>query len=375
MPPRTTRVSKTETGFNLTQAVRVGKIAIKASIGLLLFLIVGRFVFNGAVDLYKALNPPPPPPPTVGFGILPNLVFTPVRTTQPSKYTLETADGGLPYFGDRAKVFFMPDSTQSLLSLDEAKAKAADFGFRSEPQELSNNVYRWRKADVLNETLELESVYFNFEHSSDYLARTELQSGRDLPATFDAVSTAKSFFSKADLLPADVATNSAEPKFLKIVGGTLREAVSLSDAQVLEIGLSRTPIDLLYPPINSRGTAETLIARLATIGSELQVISALRRYFSLDYTLVETYPLKTPQEAWNLLKSGNGHIAFSPSETVTVRSLELGYFESDEYQKYYQPVYIFKGDGGFVGLVPAVSQLFLDTATAKPSPSAEVITL
>ena len=41
-------------------------------------------------------------------------------------------------------------------------------------------------------------------------------------------------------------------------------------------------------------------------------------------------------------------------KNVTIKSMKLGYFDPDIYQNYLQPVYVFLGEGDFVGYVPAV---------------------
>lgn len=374
--------AQSPSAFNLTKAISIGRVSLKVVVGGLVLLMVGRFALNSAIDLYRSLNPPPPPPPTVGFGMLPPIVFSESTASTPSTYTLELPTNQLPFFSDRAKVFLMPKASQSLLSLDEGKATAARLGFRSEPDALDTINYRWKNFGTLNETLELNLVTENMTYVTDYLARPELQGGSELPSSFDAVNSVKRFFSSADLLPADVATNSGATQYLKIVGGSLREAVSLSDAQLVGVELARTPIDSVYQPITSSGTSGTLTALVAlSEGRNPTIIEAERLYFPIDYSLVETYPIRTTDDAWKVLKAGEGFIAASArNDTATIRSVALGYYESAEYQPFYQPVYIFYGDNGFVGLVPAVDPRYI-TKTSNPEtspnsqPNSNIITL
>jgi hypothetical protein len=37
----------------------------------------------------------------------------------------------------------------------------------------------------------------------------------------------------------------------------------------------------------------------------------------------------------------------------------MGYYESSTYQQYYQPIYVFKGDGDFVGYVSAIDPRYI----------------
>ena len=70
-----------------------------------------------------------------------------------------------------------------------------------------------------------------------------------------------------------------------------------------------------------------------------------------------TYPLKKSKEAWEELKDGKAYVA-SPGDgrtQVVIRKVFLGYYDSEEYQSYLQPIFVFEGDGNFVAYVPAVN--------------------
>lgn len=360
----TNRSKETEinNGFNLTKAKIFGRQSLKIFGGLIIFLMVGRFLWNAGVQLYISLNPPPPPPPTVGFDRLPALVFTPQGIERPKEYVLETAQGRFPEFSDRAEVYYVPQAQQSLLSEDQGAVTAKTLGFQGKPEQLTQLILRFKQAGIINETLDLNTVTNNLKYTTDYLARPELQTGRQLATTFDAVSATKSFFNRADLLPQDVEKNEGRVTFIKVVGGVLQEAVSLSDAQLLYVELSRSSIgadpEQNLPgiqPIRSDGSSSTLRALVAMLSSGIRVVQAERDYFPVDYAVMETYPIRTANQAWTAFKGGEGIVASGTfGEKATVRSVELRYFESENYQKYFQPVYVFTGDNNFIGIVSAV---------------------
>lgn len=86
-----------------------------------------------------------------------------------------------------------------------------------------------------------------------------------------------------------------------------------------------------------------------------QVISIDYGYTRVDYVSVGTYPIKTPQVAWQELSAGgicNSEIQFT-SAGCGPRAL-LGYFDSEASQQYAMPIYVFLGDGGFSAYVSAV---------------------
>ena len=80
-------------------------------------------------------------------------------------------------------------------------------------------------------------------------------------------------------------------------------------------------------------------------------------YWPIDLSTSATYGLITSDQAWSLLQSGQGYIARYPTSgnTVTVRNIYLGYYDSYDPQTYLQPVFVFEGDNGFLAYVPAVA--------------------
>lgn len=354
--------------FNLTKATEVGRILIKFGGIAILVLMVGRLLINGMKAVWIATHPEPPPPPTQGFGALPALDFLSEGSEiVPKSYVLELP-GQFPEFPDRATVYLQPKAQISLLSLEETKAIAARLGFMSMPTALDSDDYRWRKTGVINATLEMNTVSKNFSYETDYLSRPEVQLTGELPNSFDAVQTVKQFLDAADLLPDDMATPAGKTKFLKIVGGGLKEAVSLSDAQVIQVDLFRTDPDGL-PTFTSDGTTGVVTATVASLNNAPTVISMSRVYAPLDYTIAHTYPLRSVQEAWQLLKSGEGYIAAATKEdAAVVRDVKLGYYETYD-QEYLQPIYVFTGDNGFIGFVPALSISAQSAPDPLPMPS------
>jgi hypothetical protein len=350
--PATTK-KKPDTGLTLTKATEVGRVVVKFGGLVLVVLMVGRLLVNSFVAFWIATHPEPPPPPTQGFGALPALDFgTGGSAISPESYKLELAES-FPLFPDRAMVYLIPKSQIGLLSLEEAKVTAAKMGFQSEPVALDSERYRWRRSGEINATLELNIVTNNFEFATDYLSRPEAQVKNELPDTFDAVQTVKQFLKSSDLLPADIATAAGQTQFLKISGGALKEAVSLSDAQVIRVNLFRV-LPYGESSYTSDGKTGLISATVASINGKATVIELNRMYEPIEYQLGHTYPLRTVEEAWQLLKAGEGFVANAQREDLaTIREVSLGYFEMLD-QLYLQPVFVFTGDDGFVGLVPAL---------------------
>ena len=114
-------------------------------------------------------------------------------------YTLETANGRLPGFSDRAKVFFMVKASPNLLADSEAKSIAEKFDFTSEPNILDEKTYRWtRTQSELISTFEMEITQKHFSLSSDFLSRPNLILEQELPTNFDAVKSVKGYLQTAN---------------------------------------------------------------------------------------------------------------------------------------------------------------------------------
>lgn len=350
-------------GPNLTNVTYLGRQFVKYGLSTIVVLIIGRLAVNGFIAYWKATHPAPPPPPTVGFGILPAIKFpSQTETDKPTSYTLETATGTTPDFGDRAKVYFMPKTPASLLADQNAKAKAARLDYVFEPEVLGNELYRWNKSQPLLSTLEMNIRTYNFTVTSNYLSLPELLVNIQVPTGFDAVNTVKNFLKRAELLPEDVATASGEVVYLKSLGGELAPAVSQSDADFIQIDLNRNPIDgklRMFTPEGYVGSINAIITGFYQ--SHNSIVEINYNYHPIDYSQFHTYPLRTSQSAWKLLQGGEGYIASKgKDENAVIRSVQLGYFDSFDEQEYLQPIYVFENsDTGFVGYVPAIDQKFI----------------
>jgi hypothetical protein len=350
--------------FNLTQMTKVGRVVVKGVILTLVGLMVGRVLVTSAYNYWKATHPEPPPPPTVGFGVLPTLQFpAQLAAEKPLSYLLETPTGTFPKFADRAKVYLMTHPEPSLLADENAKKAANKLGFATEPEVVNSSFYRWTKTEPLLTTLDLDINTLHFSLSTDYLSRPDILYTTQLPTNFDAVRDVKSFLSSAGLLPADIATSSGTVKMLKATGSSFTPAVSLSDASVLQVDLHRTPIDetfSFFTPDDNPGTISSIVGSGGIHNSILKFAYA---HHTIDYSQVHTYPIRSPDSAWQLLKAGEGYIAHKGTvDQAVIRKVELGYFDTPEQQSYMQPIYVFSGDDDFLGYVSAVDPKFIQVS-------------
>lgn len=350
--------SSTTTAPTLTEVTRMGRNGVKFAIIALVSLMVGRVLLNALVAYWKATFPPPPPAPTVGFGKIPAIEFPEQDSAdKPSSYRLEMPTNDFPYFGNRYKVFLIPNEPANLLADEKVRQLAAKYDFIFEPEALgSGERYRWTRSEPLNASFEVETRTLNFVMESDYLARPELLSKKDLPENYEAVTRVKNYLNVGGLLAYDIATSSGRVAYLKALGGEVSEAFSLSDADFLQVDIDRQPIDQKYELYGPDGKKGVVSAILSGAFSGIDSIVALEYHHRpVDYYQVETYPPRDTKSAWQLMQAGEGYVADKGTQKeAVIRSISLGYYESWDEQGFLQPIYIFLGDGGFVGYVPAV---------------------
>jgi|GEM_PF-195337 len=359
----------TEQGINLTRAAYIGRQTIKFGSITLVTLIIGRFLLSSGIHFWIATHPKAPPPPTAGFGALPPIRFpTQAQTDKPSAYQLQIPESRLPSFGDRAKVFLMIRSSIGLFTDQKAKQIAASYGFVFQPRVLSETSYRWTKTQPLQSTLEMNVQNFTFDLKTDYLSHAELLSSKNVPSADGAEQVIKSFVNSGQSLPSDLATASAEVKFLKYSGGDLTEAIAVSDADFVQADLRRTPVDGNKPFFTSKGDLGAVHAILTSaLSGRDQVVEMTYHYQQIDYNERQTYPLRSVSSAWQLIQAGEGYIANKGSaDTAVIRNVRLGYYDDVEEQDYMQPIYVFEGDDGFLGYVPAVDPRFYQQPTPAP---------
>ncbi|MCB9802258.1 MAG: hypothetical protein H6774_04180 [Pseudomonadales bacterium] len=343
---------------SLTNVTRGGRKVVQFGLIGLVLLMTGRLLWGSFWSYWEATHPRPTPPPTMGFGQLPELRFPEITSATSYEYTLELPTGSLPVFGDRASVFFMPPASIGLFSSEDASEVASSYGFTSPPTILTSTEYRWSKTGQFLETLDVAIDTDNITYSTDYLAKPELLLQTDVLSGFNALEQTKRFLQKAELLPPDMATSSGSVVYKKSLAGELVDAVSVSDADFVAVDINRTPIDDTYSLFTPEGEVGVVHAVLTSgTSSQNGVLELSRRYHPVDYTQSHTYPLKTTDQAYQELRSGSGYIAqyTGSANAVTIRSVELGYYDDFEYQAYLQPIYVFRGDNNFLGYVPAAT--------------------
>ena len=345
---------------SLTRIATIARRTIRYGIYLIIFLIVGKFLLDAGITIYKKAFPAPPPPPTVKYGKLTKIPFPDNSATAKLTYSLETPEGGLPTnIPTQVKVYFMPKVSPNLLSLDNAKVIAQGLGFVTNPQQISDTVYLFSNPNFPT-ALQMNIITKTFSISYN-LASDKSPLNSKPPIAEVAASEFRSILSGANILPEDL-TGPTSNNYMKLANGQLVTALSLSEADIVKVNLFRKNYDDLpsVTGIPDQANVWAIISGSNSFGQE--IVAAEYHYYAVDESQYSTYPIKTPTEAFSELQNGQAFIAAlglnKDGDSLKIRRVYLAYFDPGSVTEFYQPIYVFEGDNGFTAYLPAVSSTY-----------------
>lgn len=345
----------------LTETSIISRKIIRYTVYVLVILTLGNFLVKSLITIYRILFPPPPAPPTVKFGKLPTLPF-PEGKPNPKEYTysLETASGGFPTFPDQLPVYFMPSPASNLSGLDNANAIARTLGFDMQGKiviESVPNVYEYSRSDNQNTHFTINIVTNVWSVSYDLRADTSVIGGIP-PEPTAAIEASRKYRSLPGISTPDL-NGPIKTEFLKLEGGDLVNALSLSEADFTKINFFRKNFGdkgqylSVTPDFPKEANVWFLYGK-----DPSKVVRGEFHYFPIDEQTSSTYPLINAQTAWENLTQGKAYISnydTLDNKNITIRKVSLAYYDPGQNTQFYQPVIVFEGDDNFTAYVPAVT--------------------
>lgn len=335
---------------------------IKYGFFFLIVVIVGGALFRTAWGVYRTFVPPTPAAPTIQFGKLSGIPF-PRTQTQNYQYALQTPTGELPNLPPSVVVYLMPQFQSSFLGVDEATSIARNLGFTGNLEKVSSTIYRFAHTEV-PKTLDINIVNKTFSISYNLGAKPELLSLRP-SSTEDARRSVESYLGGGNLLSEDYKTGQIGYEYLKSDPPELVQTTSLSESNFIRVNFFRKSyVELpVVTPGKTRSNVWFIVS--GEMAGPNEIIAGEYHHFPIDETKVSTYPIKTAKQAWQELASGKATIVKPISEgqtKVTIRRIYLAYYDAGEPQQFFQPVFVFEGDGGFAAYLPAVTDEYYPSA-------------
>ncbi|MBI4057859.1 hypothetical protein HY405_00890 [Candidatus Microgenomates bacterium] len=342
--------------LDLTTASYWARKVIKFIILLIIAVIIGRILWLVGTKIYQAFFPQAPPEATIGFGKLPAIIFPLQESTQKFTYKLETPTGELPKTPTILPVYVMPIPHSSLLALDQARVTIRKLGFDGTEERITDTIYRFKKRDFPT-TLEMNIITGAFSVTYDLNADPRLTQTRPQTPN-EAITSARSILGIGGLLTEDLAESPTTTEFIAYQGGKFVEVSSLSEANFIRVDMFRQDYEKL-PIVTPDRKANVWFLLLGD-----KIIAGEYHYFPIDKSTSSTYPIKKAQDAWEELKNEGGLVASVGKDQkgidVVIRRIYLAYYDSDELQSFFQPVYVFEGDNDFSAYVPAITKDFYE---------------
>jgi hypothetical protein len=347
---------------SLTETAVIIRKIIRYGIYFIVFVIVTRYTFMAGNAVYRRLFPKPEISANPCFGQLPPIAFPQTSGYEEITLILETPDGNLPKLTDLANVYFMPRPVPNVQNLDRAKIKANQLEFNQEGRKITDTTYIFESKDRLPTTLTMNIVTENFSISYDIANDPAFVLGT--PQIPDrAIENVKSYLTSAGLLPIDLRDGNSTFEFIKAQDGKFVGAISLSEADTIRVNLFRMDYNSLPSLTPDPSSGNTWFIAGPQARGARRIIAGERHYYPIDTTNVCIYPIKNSSTAWDELRGGRGYIANWGENLQTgqikIRRVYLGYFDSKEYQEFYQPIFVFQGDNNFYAYVPAIIDQFI----------------
>ncbi|MBU1032192.1 hypothetical protein KKE03_04725 [Patescibacteria group bacterium] len=329
--------------MTLTQTAILVKQLIAISIIALVLGIGGFIGYKIWYANYLASLPPIEEKPDSKFGSLPEPNF-PKSTVSSSNFTysLDTTTGGLPKVGKDPgfekiiKVYFVTQTFAGFLSPDKSQALAQNFGIKIPPDIISETRYAFKENDK-NLLINLDNGNFTYINEATLSAKESLDDDTKLVSGFMQT------LSTLGILKDDLKNG--------------RSKIIRSNEDIAQIFLWPAQVDKkeIFTPDFNKSLINAEVSKGAyDINNYLSLNFT---YYPIDTTTYATYFLKTAEAAFEDLKSGKGVVVIEPNKPqVSITSVYLGYYLSENYSPYLMPIYIFEGPN-FVAYVNALSSI------------------
>ncbi len=344
--------------MTLSQTATLTKQIITISV---LALILGTVSFIGYkiwYAYYLAHLPVVEEVPDTKFGLLPQPDFPSSSVSSSNfSYSIDTATGGLPKVGidpgfeKIIKVYFVNKSFATLLSPERSQNLAEKLGLNPNPQIISEVNYRFKdKAKTLN--VDLDNGNFKFTNEATPSGGQSLDDDNKLTTDF------KNILNSLGVLKEELTRGRAKVNLFRLQGNQLIPTTVRTEAGVAQVSLWQGSPDkkLIFTPEFNKALVNATVVRGAD--NIDNYLSLNFTYYPIDTTTFATYPLKSTEVALDNLKAGKGIVVIEPAKPqVSITSLSLGYYLSENYNPYLLPVFVFEGPD-FVAYVPAITEQF-----------------
>lgn len=349
-----------EISFDFKSAVKYVAIGLGVLAALWLLWLLLIFLFN--------LISPPKVVADIAFGNLPT-PFASNYSPTPNLFTLDTPGGDLPNPPAILKVYKVPNVEGKFTSLENAKKIATNNSLDADPNRISEDEWRFTAKKQPARSLRYNIVTGNFAFTYDWVSDPSSLTGVFKTNDVDITLQARSFINGFKALKPDLKKSKTRITFWKLAGKDRNQVGSYSDANAVLVEVFRDKIQGKYEVVEgdpNKASVNVLIS--SSQKTEKKLLELNYTYWQYDEKKVGTYPPKSPEKAFEDLKNGNAFVvvgAAEPFEQIDIVSVKIAYFNPMIEIRYFQPIYVFEGEGlvkgvnkNFVAYVTAISSIY-----------------
>ena len=284
-------------------------------------------------------------------------------SSQDLKYVLDNPEGRPIDASSAAYVYYVPPTAGKIENKTKAENIAAQpqFGFAKSTMKkvLNSKEYKYTFSDMYRK-LDIDLTNFNFTYKYEMKRNKQLFTKVKIPSETAIKDAAIDFLKKIDKYPEELAQGTMNIIYINYSQSTDTSTVvkRSKDANLVEVDFFRADISVLKVVTPTYFNSQNYVIFIPTEDGN-NLMSAQVRFFAKSDDLTGVYALKTGEEAWQNLATGSANVVYNGSDkkTITIRKMELHYYDPDVYQQTIQPVYVFLGDN-FAAYVPALKESY-----------------
>jgi len=294
------------------------------------------------------------------FGKIKKPLIKDVVPSSNLNFTIDTIEGKPVTSTESAKVFFLPSTNARFGYREKIYLIAKTLGFDTESVK-----HRLEGKEAIfkddRQSLQIDITNFNFTYEYNFENEPQIFQDTVAPLKKEAEDKTIGFLRDVGRYPQELAQGKTNTIFISYnpEAKQMRLLDTNKDANLVEVDFYRPDQDQ-YPVVSPKYFNSQNYVMVVFYKADFKIIKAQIKFYEKSNAQIGVYPIKTGDAAWEALKTGKGWVIQNQQESqnIVVKKMFLAYLDTDVYQEYLQPVYVFLGENNFVSYVPAITDEF-----------------
>ncbi|MEK9179559.1 MAG: hypothetical protein AAB893_03775 [Patescibacteria group bacterium] len=356
------KIGYTITTMTLTEFSYQARVALK--FGLIFGALFGGFVILFVV-LLMSIKPVPRKISNIKtvFGKLESPIFEEAQDKKKLSFFLDTVDGELPIATSEAAIYFIPQKQTTLAYLNKIYAVARGFGFDTDTIKHEPINETWVKFEDESRLLSIDirTFHYNFHLKGSDVLQNLIEAtpeGKFTSRETEILDKAKETIRLHEGYTEDLASGKTNIVYVKydVTNQTFYPVSSEETPQAVRIDFFRKD-EGTTPVVSPRFYESHNYVVLAPLTQDVRMIAEQYKSFDKLITQQGVYPIKPIQTVWEEIKANKASIIALENGylgKIKVKQIYVAYYDPEEYQKYFQPIFVVIGDHGYIGYISAI---------------------